>query len=325
MTEENTGGLSAAETAYFESGGTAEITVEPVQTEPQTQEPVVAEPVVEPELAADGQPRGKDGKFAKTIPFDVFHAEREEHKRTKAVLEEIKTKQAVLEDRWNTILKAGEPKAADEDPEPDPNVDIFAHNAWLRRRQEKLETRISERDQQEQQTRQAQEQDAAIWNVWQQETTQFAQTQTDFEEARNFLSTMRETQLKGLGRVNPQFATEQGRIQQINSELKEIIVASKQQGISPAQFIYELASAYGYTPKQAQEAAAAANPTGELPDSLKRIAAAQDASRTVGGASGGAGGDPLTPEAIANMSAKEFEGWMKTPENAARFQKIMGG
>lgn len=311
MENQDTGSLTAEESAYFESRGETPVTPEPV-----IQEPVA--PVVEP----TGQDRDEKGKF---VPHGALHAEREEHKKTKQELQRLAEKQAVLDDRWNTLLAAHQAQKpaepVDNDPEPDQNVDIFAHNAWLARRTARLEAKLTERDQQEAQSRQISQQDAAIWDTWQQDTASFSQTQSDFNEARDFLSNMRITQLSALGRLNPQFSTEQGRIQQINSELKEIIVAAKQNGISPAQYIYELAASYGYTPKAADPNPVPAQINTELPVQLRQVQDAQERSRTVAAAPGGAGADPLTAEAIAAMPSAEFAKWLEKGD----FRKIAGG
>ena len=104
MENTNAAALTAEETAYFESGGNAPLTAqEPEHVEKeglQAETEGVAPPAegAEPEKARD-----EKGRF---VPHQALHAEREEHKKTKAQLEEISRKQAILEDRWNTLLKA---------------------------------------------------------------------------------------------------------------------------------------------------------------------------------------------------------------------------
>ena len=98
--EENQGGeLSAEEQAYFETGGESAIPVE----EEKPAESQAEQPPVEEGQPPEDVPRDEKGKF---VPHQALHAEREEHKRTKPELAEIRQKQAVLEDRWNTLPAA---------------------------------------------------------------------------------------------------------------------------------------------------------------------------------------------------------------------------
>lgn len=319
---ENQSALTAEETAYFESGGNAPLTApEPEHVEKEGLQ-TEAEGLTAPqEVAETEKARNEKGRF---VPHQALHAEREEHKKTKAQLEEISRKQAILEDRWNTLLKAGvgaEQKPAEEDPEPDPNVDIFAHNAWLKRQIEKERSIRSEREEAERQARASQEQEQAIWSEWHQSAQSYMAEAPDFGDAVKFMSDLRDRQLQALSFANPQLRTEQGRVQQINAELKSIIQAAKQQGLSPAQAVYQLAQGFGYQ-KAAQPPAQAQQPL-QMPERLASVARAQEASRTVGQTNGKAGGDELTLEGLMSMSRDEFNAWVD--KNPTKFKKLMGG
>ncbi|MEK1929496.1 MAG: hypothetical protein AAAC47_06840 [Pararhizobium sp.] len=299
------------EAAYFESGGTTEVTAEPAVADTVTPPPA--------EITKDVAPRDENGKF---IPHSVFHAEREEHKKTKSQLDEISRKQAVLEDRWNTLLQFKEQPKQDVQAPPDPNEDIFAYSKWQGERLKELEDKVTGREKQEEQQRTVLNQEREIWNHWSESAKSYAAEKADFGDAVTFLSDARTRQLKAFADVDDSFASEQGILNQINAELKNIVSAAKAKGQNPAAVVYQIAAAYGYAPTQQSQQDPARL---ELPAKLAQIDAAQNASKTLASAGGRSATDPMTPEAIASMSHAEFDTWMKNPENAKRFNQIMGG
>lgn len=314
------GALSASEQAFFESGGETEIIETPAEPSndlapqgdlaAQIEQPAVIQPEVPGE-------RDEKGRF---VPHQALHAEREEHKKTKFQLEEIGRKQAVLEDRWNTLLKLNQPAEAQQPaPPPNPEEDIFAYSKWQAEQLEALKSKVETREQQETQSRQEIEQEQALWGEWSQSAQSYAATQTDFGDAVKYLSDARNRQLEALSIANPGFANEQGRTQQINNELKQIVLSAKQQGMSPAEAVYKIAQGYGYAVAQPDPGAL------KLPDSLAKIDAAQNASRTLASSHGRDAGDPMSAEAIANMSNAEFDTWYRDPANAKRFDTLMRG
>jgi len=326
MTDQSTSGLSAAEEAYFSSGGETEITADPAPVadlapiadtaDPADPSAAVVDPVAPPE-------RDDKGRF---VPHQALHAEREEHKKTKAELEQIRQQQAILNDRWQTLLAFNPVPDAQKDrlteTPPDPEVDIFAHSKWQADRLKALENKLSDREKADEEARTAAAADNELWGHWSQSAQAYAATNTDFGDAVKFLSDTRTAQLKALALVDPSFASDQGVLNQINMELKSIVGAARQKGIDPAMAVHELAKAYGFNGAKAPTADPAA---ADLAGKISQIDAAQNASRTLAASPGKNAGDPLSAEAIASMPTKEFEAWMKVPENASRFQKMMGG
>ena len=303
--ETETAELSAEESAFFESGGEAELKPEPEVTE----QPEKAEG--EPEAAAEEHP--EKGKF---VPHGALHAEREKHKETKAQLEDVARRQAVLEDRWNTLLKVNEgskEKAADEDPMPDPETDIFAYAKWQARQYEKVSSKLSEREQQETQSRDQMQQEQQIAREWQQSVQSFSAETPDFNDAAGYLAGLRVQQLQALG-------LDQASINAtIDNEVKGVVMQAKQAGRNPAELIYLYAKASGFTGKKAEPG------KDEAAEKLKALEAAQNGSKTIAGSGGKSGDDPLTPQAIADMPPAEFDAWISKPENERRFQQMMGG
>lgn len=318
--------LTPEEVAYFESEGASPL--------PGIQE---AEHVEEKRLQAEAEeleqqdeqteqgdkPRDEKGRY---VPHEAFHAEREKRKAFEREVNELKTFKAVMEDRWKTLLTATDKPAekAEEDPEPDANVDIFAHNAWLKRQIDKERSIRSERDEAEKASRVAQEQEQAVWSEWHQSAQSYMAETPDFGDAVKFMSDLRDKQLQALSFANPQLRNEQGRVQQINAELKSIIQAAKQQGLSPAQAVYQLAQGFGYQ-KAAQAPVRAAPQSPQMPEKLEKVAKAQEASRTLGQASGAPGGDAMTIDSLSKMGQAEFNAWVASPGNEVVFRRLMGG
>lgn len=317
MDEKPESGLSAAETAFFETGGNA-----PLEPTPET---VTQPEAIQPEpVEQDGSVNVRDdkGRFVKTIPFDVFHAEREQHKQTKAEMAELREFKGRMEERWQMLAAAAqqtEQKPVDNDPEPDPNTDIFAHNAWLKRQFEGLKKGQTEREASEAKAKEASEFEGKVWQFWNNDAATYKATNPEFEDAVKWMSETRTAQLQAMADVHPQFSTEAGVVAQINRELFEINVLAAQQGKKPAEIIFNMAKKWGYQGKQPP-----ANEALTLPAELAKVAAAQTASRTVGAAPGAATGAELTLQQIVDMPQAEFKQWMADPKNSRRYDKLMG-
>jgi hypothetical protein len=316
--------LTAEEQAFFESGGEkSPETTETVETGTET---LLAntEKVEQTEETQEGQQRDEKGKFVKTIPFDVFHAEREEHKQTKQRLQELAEFKARMEERFNLAAaqqQAQQPKTED-DPEPDPNVDIFAHQAWQKRQIDALKAKIEGREQAEQKRNEATQQEAEVWGFWEQSVTAVKNELPDFGDAAQWLSEARSKQLQAYATAfDPSLNNPKAINQQIDAELRQMVITAKKNGTNPAKAVYDLAKSWGYTgPAPKQE-----NGQLQLPEQLQRVAQAQTASRTIAQAPGKAGGDEITLETLDGMSQAELGAWLEVPANARRFQQLMGG
>lgn len=304
--------LSPEEVAYFESGGETEVKDLPTET-PQTEEPTVTETVVENNEGQD-KPRDDKGKF---VPHQALHAEREEHKKTKSELAEIARKQAILEDRWNTLLKLKEEPQQQEETPPDPEQDIFAAFKWQQNQIAKMHEADRQRQQEASQAQQRTSQEQMVQNEWSRSVSEFSAQTPDFADAAKFLADARMKMYETLSAVDPHLSTPQGRNQRINDEVAQLVIAAKQKDMSPAELVYNLAKQSGYT------GAAPQAKTLQLPDKLAGIEAAQRASQSLTASGGQTGADPLTAESIASMDSQEFNKWYESPENQARYAKIL--
>lgn len=304
--------LTAEEQAYFESGGTTEVKEEaPVPD--QGIEPNNSEQPVEGN-DNQAQPRDEKGKF---VPHQALHAEREEHKKTKAELAEIARKQAILEDRWNTLLKLKEEPPQQEETPPDPEQDIFAAFKWQQKQLEGMREAERQRQEQTQQAQYRTSQEQMIQNEWTRSVSEFSAQTPDFQDAAKFLADARMKMYETLAAVDPQLATPQGRNQRINDEVSQLVIAAKQNNMSPAELVYNLAKQSGYGGQPQQQ------PALQMPDKLAGIEAAQRASQSLTASGGRTGADPLTAESILAMDSSEFNKWYENPENQSRYEKIL--
>lgn len=304
--EELTGSLSADEQAYFDTKGETELKEAP-EKEVEPVDPDL-------ELDEDGNPVSEDQpKEQKTVPLAALTKERQQARELKAKLQEIEKHKAILEDRWNMVLASQQQPQRQEETPPDPNEDIFAAFAYQNKKLSTLEQQIAERANTEAQQQQAMRQEQAVWDYWNADAAEFSKQQADFGDAAKFLSEFRDSQLKALSRVDQRFASEQGRLAQINEELKAIVAQAAQQGISPAQMVYEIANGYGY------KAASKAEPSEKL-DKLDRAVNGAVSLSDTGGSRPGSG---LDAESVAKMSEDQFAAWLAKNGDKG-FKKLMG-
>lgn len=308
--------LSPEASAYFESRGET-TTPEPAAAPAEPVQPATSDSG--DDLAAQ---EAIEGRPQTQVPLRAVQEEREEKKRLRAELEEVRRTTAILEDRWNTLLKMGQqPQQQEQQPiePPDPEKDIFAALKYEREQRMALEKRLEEKAQADTRTKQERDAEEKVWQFWESSTVEYAQTQTDFKDAATWLADLREKQLSALGAIDQRFASKQARDQQMNAELKEIVIAAAQQGKSPAELVYGLAKAYGYAgPKPAANADPA--------EAIAKIAANADAELSLSNVGGGAPNKtgPKSAEDVSNMSPAEFEAWLSKNGDAG-FKRLMGG
>lgn len=138
----------------------------------------------------------------------------------------------------------------------------------------------------------------------------FVAESPDYYQALNFLRQSRGQELSELG-MSPQAIAEQ-----IHRDERWVAAQALQSRRSPAQAIYNIAKARGYTAAAQQAGSETPNAgaaAGDRDEAQQREAAAQRReagareARTIGSISGGSGGGKLTAEALAKMPESEFE------------------
>lgn len=311
--------LSKEEQNYFETGGEAiPSPVSEVAPEENTNSPA-AEQVAEENQAETAQDQARDEKTGRFVPHQALHQERLARKEAQAELQKVLERQAILEDRWNTLLKIQEqPKQEAPTGPPDPEQDIFAAIKWqqetLLKQQQEREAELKKRQEYEQQTQAERE----ITGYWQQSVQEYASREPEFSKVAEWMQNERHRYFKGMAHIDPRLKDEGFRNEMINNEIKSITNHARQNGQNPAEMIHTLAREWGYNGQaQAQNT--------QVPDTLAKLEQAQAASRTLAATGGKTGADPLTADAILGMSNDEFSKWIEEPGNQSRFNKMMGG
>lgn len=301
----------------------AEVAAAPEQHEP---EPGGEDELIPTDVAAqqgEEQPTQQPEQQPKMVDVRALQEARAESR-------EIKEQYKRLEERTNAMLqmmaaqKAPAAPKGDEDPEPDPNVDIFAHNAWLKRQNEKLASKFSEREQAEQQARQVSSQEAQIWGHWEQSVAAVKTELPDFGDAAKWLSDARSKQLQAYAAVDPRFGDARAINQQIDSELRQIVIAAAQAGTNPAKAVYELAKSWGYAGPQQGNVPGRVPNVQPGPENIQRMAEQQERHRSLSDIAGGEPPKSLDAKALANMTDAQFKKLMANPAMAKQVDQIMG-
>jgi hypothetical protein len=257
----------------------------------------------------------------------------------------LRQNQARLDERMRIINEAlaapAQPvkTAAEEDPEPDAEKDVFAWIAWKKRDDVRVREEIAEL----RTGRQAEVEDTTLANTYTEDARSFAASEPNFVPAYQFLMANRTFELaqyffgKDLTEQGVQLTTEElGKIRAtIGNEEKQLASEAITMKQSPAKRVFALAKARGFRPGAAAAApaavpgsapgtngagapAAAAPAAAGAPGSIAAPAAApsvvaeianikagSEAARSLS-SGGGAPPNPLTPEKLANMSEEEF-------------------
>lgn len=256
-------------------------------------------------MGKDGKPRsGNSGRF---VPHQALHKERERRKATESELQQARDlatraneRIAVFTDLLNRTQQQQQPTGEQDDPQPDPEKDIFAFVKWQGRQIERLSGQLNERASKfdahtaEQQFRQSYYSDAIA----------FQQKTPDFRDAYSHLVKGRDAELQALGMTDAQ-----ARKQHIAKEEREIAEHAKATNRSPSEVLYELAKVRGYVAK-AQNQQQNGKPDGQQqPDHMKKIEQIAKGQRVAGNPlsnAGGSSGEGLTAEAFLNMNEDEY-------------------
>lgn len=184
----------------------------------------------------------------------------------------------------------GQQGQGEDDPEPDPDKDIFEHNKWMRRQLAKTQQFVADFAQGYQDERDGAAASTNLLNTYRQDIASFAAKEPNFNAARAHLMESRVIELAMFyfGKdVTEQGATlSQDEINQINGtiidEERGIVQHAMKTKMSPAARVFQLAKARGWRPQ------AAAGGDGQQQGGQQNAAGAVPAA----GAQGGAGGKP---------------------------------
>lgn len=268
--------------------------------------PKTADAPVDP--AADPAAKQEDPK---TVDLRALQEARAEAR-------EAKQRNALLEQRTNEILAAFTAQQAaqqyQEPPRERPVGDPLALLEYLAEKVDRQEITANEARQYAEQEgyRQQNMRQLHVLEV------QFQAAKPDYFDAVNHL---RDTRNRELEIMFP-LANADQRAQYIAQEWQQVVAQSVQAGLNPAEQVYNLSLARGFTAPQA--AAAAAATTQQRQSNLSAVAAAQQRHQSLSDAPGGETIAPLDAKSLARMSDKDFKAWMSKKGNEAKFDEIMG-
>lgn len=347
-------GLTAEEQAAYESmrsepppsgdpGHTPEASSEPAPAAPAV-EPAAAEakPTTAPSGTAASAPAPEadeedeidpaapvqaDGtKLPKRVSYNKYRRVEDEAKKTKADLDTARAQnaksaetQARLDERLrliNEALKPAEAAQVDEDPEPDPEKDIFGHNAWLKRQLVKERETTNDRFNRIESERQAATADNEIASTYVADAQHLAATEPNFLPAYQYLMSVRIQQLAnyhfGKDLTDPAAAPLTGpELAKIKSEVgreeRQLVSQAIKSGKSPAAAVYAMARMTGFRPAApgaapvAATAPAAGNGAGT--GSAPAVAAAVAAATPAAGNGAAPAAKPSVRQEIAAIKA----------------------
>lgn len=289
---------------------------------PQAELPLEAEKHDEPTIDP------KTGK-ERVVNYGALHAEREKRKAAEGETAKAREETAKIMGRFETIQqlvqRSQQPKPQAEAPAeiPDINLDPVGHfQALYQQSQKKIED-IDRWRQTQEGERQAMNNVTLLTRKAQEHEAEFLKTTPDYPDAFQYVRKMRDQELEYMGYADPGV-----RNQIINNDALQIAAQALQGNKNAAEVVYNIAKARGWAGKTQAAALTPSTlapvPPAQSPDAKKiaTVAKGQAANQSLGQVGGEA---PLefSPEMIAKMGDKEFEGWIEKNEDA--FRKMMGG
>lgn len=342
--------LTAEELAYLNSGGQTDVPAPQVQEEQEPapqQETVSAEPNTEtpsaPEEDDDGDALpngirivevngrqrlvGADGKFVRSVPHAALHKERERRKATETELHKMREAQARLDERLAILNEAMKPKPAEKEKTPleeddiNPNEDPLGALAQSQRRLKfvvEQQNKASEETRAQSEARQVFE---GVQRTYREDAARLVQANPAFKDAYAFLMKMRDAEYQALGVTDPA-----QRAAAIARDEAQIVIDAVKGGRSPAETIFAIAQARGFTPAAAPAPNGQMKPTASATQAtakLQQLKAGQAAAQTLSG-TGGSPHEGLTAESLANMSQTDFDA-MVDKLTPAQQRQLLGG
>lgn len=324
-------GLSAEETAFFESGGESGIT----EAGDGGADTGASDGAGAAEGAADtGAAAGADKgatKAADHVPLATFLSEKNARKALEKTQSEMAQKLANFEGKFAILDRLNKP-AEVEVPKGPPSVeeDIFGNVKHVGETVAQLQKRLDDKEAADKAATEAATAQTTFVNTYKADAAQFEAKNPDYKAAYNHLLQSRASELVSIGYDDPKALQEAGaspaEVQAAAKALHDAIVADEygiadlalKKGKSPAEIIYGLAKQRGYA-----KAAPAGDGKSDAEKLLENIEKGQNANKSLNGTGGSTGDAGMTAERLERMDAGEFEAWCtKNPKLAAR---LMGG
>lgn len=290
--------LNEAESKFFESGG-QEMAPSLSEGLPERTEPVVeAEAPTDAGERAEAKPTAapeKETRQEKLVPLQALQQERAEKKQLRDELKAYRDWQAQLTQRLQQVPQ--------QQQAPDPQTKPLE---YINHVLGSMQASTAELQQWRQQQEQAAQQQSAIqhyasWATGQER--EFAKTQPEYHEAYRYAADTRDKELQALGYNDPA-----QRAAIVRANTLEIINNAAQQGINPAELVWDYAQQRGFTPKGKR--------TSGKEEAQAKIAAglnAAGAKLNQGGATG-----------EGELSAKDLVGITDPDEFEKAWKKVFG-
>lgn len=296
--------VSAEEKAFYERHA-EEGATSSAQVAPETQ---VVE--VDDTGEVEGETDDKGDNKGKFVRHGAFHQERERRKQLEATLQAKDLEFARVNERLAILAAAMQqaPQARQEEPAALPDIETDPIG-YMKHLGEQLKA-ASQRTEEVQRAAQQDAEVRAVVTTYQADANRFAQEAPDFKDAYGHLMQGRDRELTLYGIADPA-----QRAQIIHQEEQQLVKNAVAQGRRPAQVVYELAKARGYS---APPAAAPQQPAAK--DEVQRIADAAKANRSLSNMAGGSAKTELTAQDLLSMSDKEFAALEESVK-----RKLMGG
>jgi hypothetical protein len=292
---------------FFASGGKEGL--EPSSMEPETAEVVeevkeeaVAEeqPLVEPTQPVVEASEQKE----KVVPYGALHEERERRKELQQEVQEYRERTRKIEEAMQKLIEIQTPGMKEPTFEEDP---LEAARIKIERLEQYTKQQQAQAEQQAQYQAQVAKQQQFL-GKYHQDAQDFMKAAPDFQDAYKHLVNSRLNEYKASG-------YDDGMANRLLLE-DEMAIAGKayQDGVNPAQRIYEIAKLRGY-----QKVAAPVAPVTQNTDSdkLAQLEKTIQASKSLG-SSGGRVDKGLNPEALLEMDDEDFmKNWDKVMRKAS--------
>lgn len=248
------------------------------------------------EIVKDANGNARDAKTGKFVPKSAMLRYKDEAKTAKQEAQQLRDNLIAARERLAILTEASQPQQATEPQEeapPDPEQDIFGYAKWAQKQIIELQKQITTAQTKTQEEFQA----YRMKDAFKADISAYRAQKPDFDMAYQHLVNNRDAELQALG-----FDNQQERQQMLEREAASIVSDAISKGHSPADRLYRLAVARGYQ-MQAQQTDAQAKAQADL----DRIKAGQAAAQSLRGAgSGGAVGEQLTVQKLANMSDEQY-------------------
>lgn len=272
-----------------------------------------------PQAGQDEPPAPQAGKRGQKVPLAALQEERTRRQTAETQIQSMQQQQQAMEQRFQQMMELMRQPQQPQQPQPEaPQIPAFIDDpeGHVNALREQFAKQVEQLQQQNQQLMEARQQNDAVQQLAVQSATyeQAFQAQTpDYPQAVDFFAQAKAREYAALG-ANPLQIQ-----QQIRMDVARIAHLSIQQGKNPAQQMYALATALGYT-----KAAPVAPKLGVKPPPQALPPKAPTSLSTVEASVKGVDEEGETSlEAVAHMSDAEFDKfWAKMARGSVQRPKF---